>query len=1131
MGSNILIEQLNISTQPKPNKSMQIFNSSPPWMKYPWTIIFFRLMKLSAVFIFIAFMLVSVTAYGQARISIKANRMPVQNLFKQLQKQHGYSFFYNTEMNNDLPRVTINVRNATIDEILQQCFKGTAFDYLVVDKTVVIRRKGAAVPTTQVQPSEMMLIMGQVLDRNKLPLSGVTIKLKGSSSQWATNNAGDFNAVIPKTSTTLQLSYIGYQNKEVAVANSKNALTIVLDEDISKLDEIQVIAYGTTSKRNNTGNITTINSKVIERFPVTNVLEVLQATVPGMNISRTNGNKGSQYNVQIRGQNGLNNGTGTLPLYVIDGIPFEGGGYNLQNGTLGSSSGFGGDALNFINPLDIESVSILKDADATSIYGSRAANGVVLITTKKGRAGNTKISVNVSKGIARVSKKPDMLNLSQYLQMRREAKRNDNAPINAFDYDINGTWDTTRNINYADELLGGTAHTTNAQASISGGADVVQYLVSGNFTNQKNFFQQLGGNNRTANLHFNISTATADKKFSAQLTGGYLYNNNTIPNHELTGNITLAPNAPKFYNPDGTLNFENGTFANPLVVKNLINSSPASNITSSMILSYKPVDKLEVKVTMGINKQQVNEFLAAPFSSLQPNGGGIPSSRYTYNNNTSWSVEPQINYRDKIGTGDINVTLGGSLQKKNNESTQLLVTGFSNDALIKSISAGTSITTRVPYYNVPYKFNALFGRLNYNQVGKYILNISGRYDGSSRFGENKQFHFFGAAGAAWIFSEEAFFKSVLPVISFAKLRASYGVTGNDQIGAYAYLENYGNIRYPYQGLPGLEPLNISNPDISWETTRKMESAIELQFFKGLISLETAVYQNRTTDVLGSTPLSLVTGFSGIRGNLPGKVQNTGIEITLTANNIRKENFSWSSTLLFTRQRNKLIEYPDLERSSQAGTLVIGQPVNIRHVYRFAGVNQQTGIYQFYDMNGKIVNTPSFSTDRTAIININPDFFGSLNNSFRYKQFTLDVLFRYIKQIGRNQFGQQTVLPAGIAVNNNSTTFVLDRWQRPGDITDIQRFGTNFSLVYSHGTATTSDRGYGDASYIRLQNLSLGYQMPKNILDRLKVQNLRLYIQGENLFTISKYGGIDPETQSAVVLPLLRVLTTGLQVTF
>jgi TonB-linked SusC/RagA family outer membrane protein len=1104
---------------------MQIFNSGPPWMLYPWSTIFFRFMRSPAVCLFIAFMLATATVYGQDRITIKANRMPVQKLFKQLQKKHGYSFFYKIDKNNDLPSVTIDVRNATIEDILQQCFKGTAFDYMVVDKTVVIRRKAVATPMTHNQLPPSSYITGIVTDKNQVPLPGVTIRLKGSDLQWTTNSAGRFNIVINESRPVLQLSYIGFQNKEVVVSDVKNLLSIEMEGDISKLDEVQVIAYGTTSKRNNTGNITTIDSKEIARYPVTNVLEVLQGAVPGMEISRTSGNPGSGFSVLIRGRNGGENGTGSEPLYIIDGIPFQGGGFALQNQTL-----VGGNALNLINPLDIASVSVLKDADATSIYGSRAANGVVIITTKKGKAGKTNISVNANSGISRVSKLPDLLSISDYLQMRREAKRNDKIPVTAIDYDINGTWDTVRKNNLVDEVLGGTAYTNNVQASMSGGTDDIQYLVSGNFNNQTNIFRQLGGDNRKVNLHFNINAATANKKFYVQFTGDYLYNINTIPQKDITSRISLAPNIPAFYNPDGSFNFANNTFANPLVNRNLINNSPSTNISSSMTLGYRPSPKLEFKAAFGYNKQQINEFLAEPRSSFQPTETSTPVSQYTYNNNSSWSVEPQVNYLDKIGMGNLNVTFGGSLQHQMTESTQFTVTGFANDALIESISAGTSIRTTIPYSKSPYKFIAGFGRITYNLAEKYILNVSGRYDGSSKFGVNKQFHFFGAAGAAWIFSEESFFKRLLPIINFGKLRASYGVTGNDQIGPYGYLETYGSLTNPYQGLPGLVPFNLANPNLSWETTKKMEAALEIQVLKGAIFLEAAVYRHRTTDILGVYPLSTVTGFPGLRLNQPSKVQNLGVELSLTTNNIRKENFSWSSTMLFTRHRNKLLEFPSLASSSLSNKLIIGQPIGVLTLYKSAGVNPETGIYQFYDLNGQIVSSPSPSTDRTVLINTNPDFFGSVNNSFRYKQFTLDFLVRYIKKIGKNELGQQSAAPAGAGIGN-FTTRVLRRWQKPGDMTDVQRYGLSVPLLFGGLNAIESDLAYSDASYIRFQNLSFGYNFNGAALNKLRLQNLRIYIQAENLLTISKYDSLDPESLNVSRLPMLRTITTGLQVTF
>lgn len=1085
-------------------------------------------MKLTTFMILIGFLQVNASVFGQ-RVHLSEKNISYDKLFKQIKKQTGYTFFYKEGSLDDLPKIDVQLNDATIKEVLDQSFKNKPVSYMIIDNSIVIRRNPVII-TKDSKTSASTLISGRVVDQNNRPMPGVVIRTKGTERRVATNTNGEFTAIVADADAILQFSYIGYITQEIRLKDLKNPALIIMKEDIGSLDEIQVVAYGTTTKRLSTSDQTTISAKDIAKFPTNNVLDVLQGSVPGLGIVKSSGNANSTYKVQVRGINGI---TAATPLYVIDGIPYQGGSYNTQNGTLGNgtaggSLGQGGDALNFINPADIESITVLKDADATSIYGARAADGVILITTKRGKAGAPRIDAGVYTGITQVGHIPNMLNTQQYLQMRHEAKKNDNAVISPTDYDINGVWDTTRNTNWAKQLLGGTGHVLNATAGISGGSDRTQYRISTGYNRQTNL-TDLNGSSQTASFNVNLGTATADNKFSVQFSGGYLYNINTTTQSDLTGSVTMAPDAPVLTNPDGSLNFQNNTFSNPLVARNYINSTPSTNLTSSTVLSYKPVEKIEFKATLGYNKQQVNEFLGSPSTVVPPFQTTQPASTFTTNNNTYWSIEPQVNYHTNISKGQLTATVGSSLQKEIQESTQLRVAGYSSDLLLRSISAGTSITSISPYVYYPAKNTALFGRVSYNWDNKYIVNFSGRYDGSSRFGADRQFHLFSAAGAAWVISEESFMKS-LPFISFAKLRGSYGVTGRDSgISPYSFLDTYSTVSLPYQGVAGLLPARLPNSALSWETTKKADAGIDLQFLKGRISLTSNYYQNRTSGVLNGTLVSAVTGFQTITQNLPAVIQNKGFDISITTSNVNTGNFEWSSTVLFTRERNKLLSYPNLNSSSYANLYTIGEPVNQLKLYRFAGVNSQTGIYQFYAANGSIVTNPA-AADKTATVDINPDFYGSLQNRFRYKQFTLDFLFRFIKQKGKNAFGQMGALPPGIVSNSNFNTIVLNRWQKPGDVTDIQRYGTNFSLLTSQGNAITSDHAYGDASYIRLQNLSFAYQFPQSLLKKMHLQNLQLYVQGDNLLTISKYGAIDPESQSATSLPPLRTITTGLRLT-
>jgi len=1096
--------------------------------KYNWLNKLLLVMKLTTLLIIVGFLQVSAASYGQ-HINFSAKNISIEQLFKQIKSQTGYSVLYDPDALKDLPNINVEIHDATIEEVMDKCFVNEPLDYKVIDNSIVIRLKPNVLAAPQ-KPAPKLYV-GHVFDEDKRPMAGVTVKVKGSETlQTSTNEKGQFSIVVAADNSILQFSSIGYVTVELPVKDQKNPLSVIMKVNTNALDQIQVIAYGTTTKRENTGDVTTISAKTIQQYPTTNVLDVLQGTVPGLEIYKNTGNPNGTYEVQIRGINGLSSAS---PLYVVDGVPYQGGSFVSQNLNLGANTAlgrapFGYDALSFINPSDIESISILKDADATAIYGSRGADGVILITTKKGKYGATKIDASIYTGTTDVGHMEPMLNEQQYLQMRHEAKANDHSPVSATDYDINGTWDTTRNVNWQKQLIGGFGHLTNAQLGISGGTQQLQYRISGGYNRTTNM-EQLGGSDQSGNMHVSLTSSTADNKFTVSFSGGYLYDLSTLPQSDLIESIILAPDAPALYNSNGTLNFQNNTFDNPLLQKNNINRTPSSNLTSSVVLSYKPVKDLEIKLTTGYNRQELNEFLGVPSTVFPPYQPGIANSQFTNDANTSCSVEPQVNYNKKIGKGKLSATVGTSLQSEGSSATSLRVTGYGSDLLLSSLTAGTTITTALPYSFSPEKFSAVFGRVTYSWDEKYFIDLSARDDGSSNFGPNKQFHVFSAAGANWIFSEEKFIKDNLPFLSFGKLRGSYGSTGRDDINAYSYLSTYSSNGVSYQGAPGLVPTRLPNPDLSWETTKKAELSLELQFLKGRIAFETNFYRNRTSGTLGGSQLSLVTGFSAINENIPDVVQNQGFDASLTTTNIAGSNFTWSTTFLFTRDRNQLLSFPTLQTSAYANSLIIGQPVNIFKAYRFAGVNPQTGIYQFYTAGGAITSSPG-AADKTALININPDFYGSVQNSFRYKQFTLSFLFRFIKQTGRNAFYNIGIIPPGLFSGINYNTLVLNRWQKPGDITNIQRYGTSFSLLFAQEYATQSNFAYGDASYIRLQNLSLAYQLPPAFTSKLGMQNLQIFVQGDNLWTITGYNGIDPENQSAFSLPPLRMVTAGLRLT-
>ncbi|MCW3117504.1 MAG: hypothetical protein JWM28_1586, partial [Chitinophagaceae bacterium] len=759
---------------------------------------------------------------------------------------------------------------------------------------------------------------------------------------------------------------------------------------------------------------------------------------------------------------------------------------------------------------------------ATAIYGSRGANGVVLITTKKGKAGQTAVDVNIYSGVGQVTRTLPLLNTQQYLAMRHEAFKNDGAtPDPSYDYDITGAWDTTRYTDWQKVLIGGTAHFTNAQMSLSGGTANTQFRIGGGYSKQTTVFPGDYADEK-ASTHVNINHSSTDQKFKILFSAQYVYDYNVLPRTDFTGLIILAPDAPALYNSDGSVNFQNGTFSNPMVVALQKATATSNNLISNLNLSYQILPGLQLRSSFGYTHYEMNQSDQRPATAFY--GPPIAARRENAFGNSAvntWIIEPQISYNRKLGSGKLDVLIGSTVQRNQTNATGFDATNFLNDASIPNVAAAASLTTVGNDYS-EYRYNALYARLNYNLEDKYIINLTGRRDGSSRFGPGKQFGNFGAIGGAWVFSKEKFIENELSFLSFGKLRASYGTTGNDQITNYQYLSAYANQGgLPYQGVTGLTPNRIANPYFAWEVNKKLEAALELGFLKDRINIEASYYRNRTGNQLVGYPLPAIDGFNTIQFNLPAVVQNTGLELTLNTVNVISKNFRWNSSFNISMPRNKLVSYPNIANSAYAGTYEVGQSLFIKNLYHSLGVDPQTGIYQFRDVNndGQFSNPADLQFEKQLAQN----YFGGFQNTFSYKQWSVDIFFQFVKQTGLSYLGS---FDAPGMFNVNQPDYVLSRWQKPGDNTNVALFSPNYAqdpnFLLGQSNAIISD-----ASFIRLKNLSISYSFPDKWKRGLSLKNARIYLQAQNLFTITSYKGLDPETQG-LLLPPLRMITTGIQ---
>ena len=1113
------------------------------WCRQPgYTKQFLRVMKILLILMTAFLMQVNASTFAQ-KITLNEKEASLVSIFEKINKQSGVDFLVNIELLSKAKPVSINVNNEELAVVLDKIFKGQPLEYRIKDKAVVVTKKTSSFLERLADRWAAIDVHGRVVDQEGKALQGATVKVKSTGKSFSTSAKGEFYLEKLDEGEILVISFMGYVNKEIMAEKELGSIALELSD--SKLDEIQIIAYGTTSKRLTTGNIGGIKSKDIEQQPVTNPLLALQGRTPGVFINQNSGYAGAGVTVRIQGQNSLN--FGNDPFYVVDGVPYISQVLPNRAIVLGSSGGSGtevgsnGSPFSFLNPADIESIDVLKDADATAIYGSRAANGAILITTKKGKTGPVKVDLTLQSGIGKLGKKMKLLNTQQYLDMRREAYTNDGLSIPTpadtkrnSNYDLT-VYDQNRYTDWQKELLGGTANYTDAQLSVSGGTAYTLFRLNGGYHRQTNVLP-VDLSDKKASFGISLDHSSNNNKFKIQFSGNYQNDDNKLPVLDGTAAaLRLPPNSPALRNPDGTINWNRietnsvthdsiSTFNNPLGGFQRTNQFKTSNLVSNLNLSYLLANGLTIKTSLGYTDMITSELLKSPLSQGPPEAQISRVAVYSDGRIKSWVIEPQLSYNFSIAGSQVSFLFGTTFQENSSNSKQISGRGYNSDEVLGNFQAASSLTA-LGSINSVYKYNAAFGRFNYNWRDKYILNLTARRDGSSRFGKENRSHNFGAIGTAWLFSNETFIKNNLTFLSFGKLRGSYGTTGSDQIPNYRYLSQYFNITpaVPYQSFTGLAPDGLPNPYLQWELTKKLQGGIDVGFMKDRILVNVNYYNNRSSNQLSEYPLPVQTGVLGILQNLPAKIENAGWEFTLNTINIQKKNVTWSTSFNLTISHNKLLAYPDLEASTSSGTLIIGKPISILKKFAFAGVDPETGRYQYRTFEGKIVPEPTdLFLDEYVPIDLTPKFYGGFQNSLIYKGFNLDFLFQFVKQ---NAQSLKTGFGSQLGNNNNQPIEVLARWQKPGDQTNINKFSTTSFDFYSGN----SNINYGDASYIRLKNVALSYNLPLKWTKLIHLNRCRVFAQGQNLLTITNYVGLDPEAPGNGTLPPLRTITFGLQV--
>jgi len=973
-------------------------------------------------------------------------------------------------------------------------------------------------------------VTGKVTDsRDGSPLAGVTVKVKGTSRITVTDAGGSFRISFTGNSAVLQVSYVGFEQIEYPVTGGN--VSISLSADTKSMSEVVITGFGTQIKREVTGNIARIKGKDIENMPTPTVDAALQGRAAGVYVNSQSGKLGQSVSVRVRGNSSIS--AGNQPLYVVDGVPV----------TTNSLSSYGGatNPLADLNPNDIESIEVLKDASAGAIFGSRAANGVVLITTKKGKAGKTNVSLNVQTGYSESTRRVPFLNSQQYAELLLEgAKYIDdfygtptNDPFSETQYAKDwmsyfsyGQWDNDPNKTYEwQDVVFQKGQYRQADLQMSGGNEKTKFFVSGQYLDQSGII--IGNNLERVTGRLNL-----DHKANNWLSLGLTMNvartlNRRLPDDNAFSNplqsVALMPmtpskdpntglpagtppgdvNIPMYYNPQITVDY----------AKYLQESFRTfSNGYATMKLLPGLVFQSEFGFDL-LNQQEEGYFQSQTVRNQTRAGRGLGSNRATFV--TNYNTNNYFNYTKDFRKHNINATLG--MQYQQSRATFNFVEGldFPSDSYQRIASAATVSGGSSSESN--FRFLSYFLRTNYKFADKILLSLSGRIDGSSRFGTNNRYGFFPAASAGWVLSEEKFMSKIKP-LSFLKVRASYGIVGNAEIGNFPQLGLFtGSASYTNFG--GQAPSQIGNPDLQWETNKQFDVGVDFGFFNNRLSGEIDYYIRNSENLLLNVNIPTSTGFASVVKNL-GRMENSGFEFVLNTQNIVGK-FNWTTSLNFSTNKNKILDINGQVIEGGVGNLnraMEGQPLGVFFTVEYAGVNPQNGDAQFYKNERKtdgtldrtiLSNSQYNQAQRVVVGDPNPNVIAGVTNTFSYKGFDLSVFFNGVFGNDVSVYGMGQYSMANMIYEDNQTADQMRRWQKPGDITNVPQA----RYWFGNGNQRSS-RFIVDGSFVRLRTASLGYTLPQSVVRKAKIERMRVYVSAMNLFTwTNNYPLWDPEVNA------------------
>jgi TonB-linked SusC/RagA family outer membrane protein len=981
------------------------------------------------------------------------------------------------------------------------------------------------------------------------PLPGVNVSVKGTSRGTTTSSNGTYKIAV-SGNATLVFTFVGFEARQVSVGN-RSTVDVQLTSTSQELAEAVVVGYGTQSRKTLTGSQASVKGSEIATMPTNSFDKALQGRAAGVQVLGANGTPGGAAQIRVRGVGTIKGGTD--PLYVVDGVQI--------NSNAGSAAFTSSNPLNYLNPNDIESIEVLKDAASAAIYGAAAANGVVLITTKKGKAGKTKVNFDYYTGYVEPTKYLNVLNTQEWIKVRAEAITNQGteagaalrSTLSSIRLDPNLTADQIAALPTYDWQKESyvSGRTNNYSISLSGGSDKSTFYLSGTYNstdaNVRNVDYKGGNlnakissklNNRiTIDNSINLSSFVQRGQFGGPGGGSFLGS----PTFSAPLIIPVNP----FYKEDGTYY---GTPADGglagILNQNVLQVSELNKIYSrvnqaiaSTSINYKINSKLSFRPSASIDYRFIKGYnFQDPRTADAFNVKGRIQDQNTENINILFNAV--LNYSTQIdNVHNISALVGAEYRDDQSSNVQQTAEGIPTPQFIVAGAAANPITTFASWSG--YKKSGVFGRVNYDYSGKYLLGLTARYDGSSRFGSNNLWGFFPGVSLGWDAAQEDFLKTS-SIVNQLKLRASYGSLGADQIGNFDSRGLFGG-GFNYNGVSGIAPTQLSNPNLRWEQNVTTNLALDYGLFNNRLQGSVEYFIRTSKDLILDRPVSWLSGYSTISENV-GELQNKGLELDVKLVAVDKsadnKGFKWTTSFNFTYIDNKVTKLYDtlttLPGRAVDGWIKIGYPVNSIYTAQYAGVNPATGRAMWYDNNGNIIyrlagDVNSYSRIIGSQI---PKYYGGLTNSFSYKGFDLEVFFNY--EFGRTVFNNQSAFMAenGGRAFNALRSIYENRWTAPGQITSVPRpYNGNAETLGSGITA--GSRFYEDASFIRLKTVTFGYNVPSSLLKQIKIERARLYVQAYNLYTWTKWTGFDSEfinlgSGNNGTIPQPRTITFGVQ---